>query len=120
MEGVTQYLEAAAVENIFRYLSKTVASGSRVVFSYVHRGIIEGDPEFEDSMNLMVYLKRLGETWEFGMGPDEILSFLDGFGLEIVEHLDASKIEKRYLEPLGRQMNVFPGEYVVLAEKRFH
>jgi len=118
LEGLTQYLKAESVDSIFRYLSKTVTSGFRVVFSYVHRGIIEGKPEFENTGNLMFHLKRLGEPWIFGMVPDEVASYLDKFGLELVEHLDASKIKKRYLKPLGRQMNVFAGEYVALAEKR--
>ena len=37
-------------------------------------------------------------------------------GLELIEDVGASEYQARYLDPIGRQMNVFKGERVALAQ----
>lgn len=41
-EGVTQYITEEAVDRTFRDMSGAAAGGSEVVFTYIHRGIIDG------------------------------------------------------------------------------
>ena len=40
-EGVTQYITADAVDATLQYVARA-AAGSRVVFTYIRRGIIDG------------------------------------------------------------------------------
>ncbi len=115
-EGVTQYITAEAVDATFRYISHASAAGSRIVFTYIHRGIIDGSAIFEGVQKLMSKLQRLGEPWIFGLEPTELAQYLAERGLEVVEHVGASDYRERYLNPLGRHMNIFEGERAVLAQ----
>ena len=51
-EGVTHYLSAADVDTLFRYVARSGAAGSEMVFTYIHRTILDGTATFagrEDS-----------------------------------------------------------------------
>lgn len=113
-EGVTQYITSEAVNATLRYVSRTATSGSKIVFTYVHRGVIEG--RFEDAHKWMSAAQRAGVPWIFGLDPAEVAQYLSTRGLEIVDHVGASEYQERYLNPIGRQMNVFDIEKTVLAQ----
>ncbi len=44
-EGVTHYLSAFAVEALLRFVARS-AGGSRIVFTYIHRAILDGSVKF--------------------------------------------------------------------------
>jgi len=54
--------------------------------------------------------------WIFGLDPNELAEYLDARGPAPVEHVGASEYRACYLNPLGRRMNVWEGERVVLAQ----
>ncbi len=114
-EGVTQYLTGAAVDATLRYISNTAPPGSRLVFTYVDRSVIDGSSDRQISDALRSELERHGEPWRFGIGPDELGRYLEQRGLELVEDVGADDYRPRYLEPLGRELNLFEGERVAVA-----
>lgn len=115
-EGVTQYITAQAVDSTFRYISNVVSPGSRIVFTYIHRGLIEGSVEMEGAEKLLSELQRQGEPWRFGIDPAELSEYLDVHGFRLIEDVGAADYRERYLEPMGREMNLFEGERVAVAE----
>jgi methyltransferase (TIGR00027 family) len=115
-EGVTQYLGASAVDATFQYLSHAVASGSFIVFTYILRGIIDGSERVEASEKLLAELARQGEPWVFGIDPAELSRYLAAHGLQLVEDVGAEHYRTRYLDPVGRRMNLFSGERVAVAQ----
>lgn len=115
-EGVTQYITAEAVDSTLHYVSQAAVSESEIVFTYINRGVIDGSVCLEGSQRLISNLKRQGEPWIFGIDPTKIAQFLASRGFTFVEQVGASEYQKRYLNPLGRQMNVFEGELTVLAQ----
>jgi O-methyltransferase involved in polyketide biosynthesis len=68
-EGVTNYLSSAGVDSILRYVAGS-AAGSVLIFTYVHRGALDGSGRFADAAELLIKLQRLGEPWTFGLDPD--------------------------------------------------
>lgn len=114
-EGVSQYITAEAVDATFRYISRAAAAGSRTAFTYVRRDIVDGSARSEGTQRFLSHLERLGEPWIFGIDPAEIAGYLSARGLELVDQVGPSEYRTRYLDPLGRQMNVFDGELTVLA-----
>jgi len=100
-EGVTNYLTAEAVDATFRWLSGT-AAGSRVLFTYVHRGILDGSARFEGARESMDTVRRVGEPFTFGFDPAELPAYLRARGLTLVEDVGAPEYRARYLAPLGR------------------
>jgi methyltransferase (TIGR00027 family) len=70
-EGVTGYLSEPAVESVLRWIAST-AAGTRVVFTYLHGGLLDGSVEFPGGTRMMDIVKRLGEPWTFGLHPGAV------------------------------------------------
>lgn len=114
-EGVTQYIPAAAVEATLEYLAQ-LKPGSRIAFTYVHRGLIDGSAPMDGAQKLMAQLARYGEPWRFGIDPSSLRGYLAGHRLRLVADVGATEYRTRYLEPLDRKMNLFAGERIAIAE----
>jgi methyltransferase (TIGR00027 family) len=113
-EGVSQYLMASAVDATLRLVA-SCAAGSRIVFTYVHRGVLDPtsplyNPEMLDK------LKKMGEPWRFGLHPSQVAKYLHERGLRLVDQADAAVYRQRYFEPHDRDMLVMDIEFTVLAE----
>lgn len=95
-EGVTNYLGAAAVERVLDWVGRTAAGGA-IVFTYVHRGAIDGSVVFEGAPKVVGNVKRLGEPWRFGLVPEELPAYLARFRLALEQDLGADDYRALYL-----------------------
>jgi methyltransferase (TIGR00027 family) len=95
-EGVTNYLDADAVAFVLDMVGLT-AQGSAIVFTYIHRGVIDGSVKFDGADKLVGNVERLGEPWRFGLAPDELRGYLAGFRLKLEQDLGADEYRARYL-----------------------
>ena len=100
-EGVTNYLTAAAVDATLRDLA-TFAAGSHLVFTYIHRGVLDGSVAFEGAEHLPETLERAGEPWTFGFDPAELPAYLATRGIALVDDVGACEYRARYLGAAGR------------------
>jgi methyltransferase (TIGR00027 family) len=87
-EGVTNYLDADSVDRVLRAVGRA-AAGSRLVFTYVHRGALDGSVRFDGAVRIRGNVTRLGEPWTFGLDPSELRAYLAGYGLELAEDVGA-------------------------------
>lgn len=112
-EGVTQYLSEAAVRSTLAYVGGC-APGSAVVFTYILRSSIEGNPWVGWDSELG---HRLGsaEPWRFGLDRAELPAFLDGFSLKLTDDVGDADYKTRYLNPIRRHVVVSDAERVALA-----
>ncbi|HEY5952700.1 MAG TPA: SAM-dependent methyltransferase, partial [Kofleriaceae bacterium] len=94
-EGVTNYLDAAAVATVLDMVGRS-AAGSVIVFTYIHRGVIDGSVKFAGADKLVDNVQRLGEPWRFGLVPEELRGYLAGFGLTLEQDLGADDYRARY------------------------
>ena len=101
-EGVTNYLTAKGVDSVLRYVAGC-ATGSLLIFTYVHRGALDGSGLFADAAELLAELKRLGEPWTFGLDPEGLSDYLRARGLELEQDFCAREYRARYYGPHGRQ-----------------
>jgi methyltransferase (TIGR00027 family) len=101
-EGVTHYLTAPAVDGLFRYVAGSAAAGSRMVFTYIHRALLDGGRSFAGAQQTLATVRRGGEPYTFGFDPGELSSYLAPRGLGLIEDVGASEYRERYLAPLGR------------------
>jgi methyltransferase (TIGR00027 family) len=104
-EGVTNYLTAEAVDATLRWVG-TTAAGSRILFTYVHRGMLDGSAAFEGADASLVTVGRVGEPFTFGFDPAELPAYLAARGLALLEDVGAPDYRTRYLAPLGRTMRL--------------
>jgi methyltransferase (TIGR00027 family) len=83
-EGTTNYLGADAVDGTFCFLSEALGSGSPVLFTYVHAGLLDGSVPFEGGPTTMRAVRKVGEPMTFGFEPGDVPAYLAerGFALE--------------------------------------
>jgi len=101
-EGVTHYLSAPAVDEVFRYVSRSAGAGSRMVFTYIHRAIFDGAATFPGADKTLATVRRSGEPYTFGFDPAELSRYLAARDLVLIEDVGASTYRQRYLGPRGR------------------
>jgi methyltransferase (TIGR00027 family) len=101
-EGVTHYLSAPGVDATFRWVARNGAAGSRMVFTYIHRGILGGAAGFAGAEKTLAIVRRGGEPYTFGFDPAELPQYLLDRGLALVEDVGADAYRERYLAPRGR------------------
>jgi methyltransferase (TIGR00027 family) len=100
-EGVTHYLPADTIDTVFRYVSRS-APGSQLVFTYIHRGMLDGSAQFTGADNTLAAVRRAGEPYRFGFEPGELSQYLAARNLALVEDVGADAYRARYLAPRGR------------------
>jgi len=96
-EGVTNYLNTEAVANVL-VLVGGATRGTTMVFTYIHRGVLDGSARFEGAERVLRNVKELGEPWTFGLLPEEVSLFVNRFGLRLREDLGADEYRARYLQ----------------------
>ena len=101
-EGVTHYLSASDVDTLFRYVARSADAGSEMVFTYIHRTILDGTATFAGAGKTLAIVRRSGEPYTFGFDPAELPQYLAARDLELIEDVGASTYRERYLDPLGR------------------
>jgi methyltransferase (TIGR00027 family) len=114
-EGVTQYLTADAVGATLEGL-RPVASGSRLVFTYIRRDFIDG-ANLYGAKTLYRKVRQRQQLCHFGLQPDEVGQFLARYGWRLVEQAGPEQIVQRYVEPAGRNLTASQIEWTVYAER---
>ena len=97
-EGVTHYLSSEAVDNVLREIRQS-ARGSVLLFSYIHRGVLERPGAFFGAEKLMSRLESYGEPWTFGLRPKELAGYLAARGLRLMGDLSVTEIWRRAGRP---------------------
>jgi methyltransferase (TIGR00027 family) len=95
-EGVTNYLTEPAVRRTLDWIA-TSPPGSRVVFTYIHAGVLDGSTRFDGDAQLVANVRALGEPWTFGLDPGQVGAFVARSGLRLCEDLGADDYRRRYL-----------------------
>ncbi|WP_168188727.1 class I SAM-dependent methyltransferase [Thermoflavimicrobium daqui] len=114
-EGVTNYLTEQAVDMTLRFIS-TTAPGSFILFTYVHKHLIDTLAERPSMRRIYRLLQRIGEPWTFGMIPEELPAYLEARGLQLIEDVDSFEFRKRYMNPCGPHMKGYKFYRAVLAQ----
>lgn len=99
LEGLTNYITEAAVDDVLRYI-KGFPAGTRVVFTYIDKQVIDNTGMFFGTKNLFRTLARDQEEWTFGILPGELENYLQCRHFKLL--YDAGAEEYRYAY-FGRQ-----------------
>ncbi len=100
-EGVTNYLDSAAVDTTFMLLAEVLGSGSLVLFTYVDAGMLDGSAAFAGAETTMRAVRRAGEPFTFGFDPALLPAYLAARGFELQSDERVSDVAMR-LYPAGR------------------
>ncbi len=113
-EGVTNYLSEVAVDETLRWCARAGA-GSRLIFTYVHRQVLDSPGMFEGAEKLFTTLRAAGERWTFGLDPSGLRAFLAARGLILDEDVGASEYRARYFGPSARRMRGYEFYRIAVA-----
>jgi methyltransferase (TIGR00027 family) len=94
-EGVTNYLTAEAVDGVMRFVG-SCCGGSRIIFTYVHGGLLDGSVRFDGGERLLRAVERIGEPWTFGIVPEKLAEFLGRRGICLDRDLSAGEYRREY------------------------
>lgn len=115
-EAVTQYITADAVKQTLDFVGHA-AAGSRLVFTYVLKSVIERRSDIPGANKLMDFAAR-GAPFIFGLEPAELPAFLAPFGLDLTADVGNAYYQESYLKPMTRAMEVMEVERVAQAVVR--
>jgi methyltransferase (TIGR00027 family) len=118
-EGVTNYLTEVGVDTALRWCSRA-SSGSRLLFTYVHRDVLTRPDTFVGTKNLFASLERAGEKLTFGIEPSRLPGFLAERGLSLESDLGAAEYRARYFGDAARKMRGHEFYRVALARVGKH
>jgi methyltransferase (TIGR00027 family) len=113
-EGVTNYLTLAAVDATLRWCARALP-GSLLLFTYVHRDILERPERFVGTPQLFASLERAGERFTFGIEPGELSGFLAERGFSLESDVGAAEFRERYYGDAARGMRGHEFYRVALA-----
>lgn len=113
-EGVTNYLTEAAVDATLGWCSRA-APGSRLVFTYVHRAVLDHPRSFVGTEKLLATLEASGESWTFGIDPSTLSDFLAQRGLGLERDLGAEEFRRLYFGEAARGMRGYEFYRIAVA-----
>lgn len=96
LEGVTNYLSSAAVDELFSQLRSVLSEGSRLVLTYVERRALDQAGDYSAGWLLRRTLRSVGERWTFGLDPRDLPVFLEERGFRLLEECGSVEYRRRY------------------------
>ena len=98
MEGVTPYLDAAAMDLIMAFIAGHAAPASEVVFDYILDEVARGDyAQYPVARYGAVRRANAGEPWKFGIAEDQAADFASRHGLKLVSDYGPIELAQHYL-----------------------
>ncbi|MGB6855354.1 MAG: SAM-dependent methyltransferase [Terracidiphilus sp.] len=113
-EGVTNYLSKEAVDAVLSYVG-ACAPGSRIAFTYVHLGVLDGSVEFFGGERIRLDVAALGEPWTFGFDPKELPAYLHERNLELDYDAGAHQYREECFGRRGAKMRGYDFYHLALA-----
>ena len=110
-EGVTPYLDAAAVDATMDWFAGNTASGSRLIFTYLD---LHGDAAGGVS-DVAALFSDVGEPMTFGLRPDELDGYLTGHDLTLIRSMSSVDAARHPLHPIGRHDLVGTVSHIAVA-----
>jgi methyltransferase (TIGR00027 family) len=113
-EGVTNYLTEAAVDATLRWCSRA-APGSRLLFTYVERSVLEHPQSFFGTERLFATLAAANEAWTWGIEPCALPEFLAQRGLSLEQDAGAEEYRRIYWGERARTLRGYEFYRIAVA-----
>lgn len=118
-EGVTNYLTQEAIDHTFSILEKFI-HGSYVIFTYVHKQVLEQPDTFFGATKLLKDLEDIEERWTFGFDPEDLSSYLNQFNYTLLEDAGAADYREKYIPERVSLLKGYEFYRLAFAKKKSH
>lgn len=114
-EGVVSYLTESTVEVTLALLKGLLFPSSQLIFTYMHRGALDGTESFPGARRWKSWVKFSGEPFNFGFDPGTLSEALKPFGFLLQSDKSTEELARRYCPPLNRSEPGSPAYRVAIA-----
>jgi len=114
-EGVIDYLTESAIQKTLGALARLLAPSSLLIFTYTHRGALDGSKRFRGARRWRYLSKVGGESFIFGFDPAALAEALKPHRFRLQSDASTAEIAQRYCPPLGRRESGNPAYRVATA-----
>jgi methyltransferase (TIGR00027 family) len=102
-EGVIDYLTESAVQSTLAVLARLLAPSSLLIFTYTHKGALDGSKTFPGARRWRSWSRVSGEPFLFGLNPDTLAEVLKPHRFLLQSDASTEEIARHYCSPLGRK-----------------
>jgi methyltransferase (TIGR00027 family) len=102
-EGVIDYLTESAVQSTLAVLTRLLAPSSLLIFTYTHKGALDGSKAFPGARRWRSWSSVSGEPFLFGLNPDTLAEVLKPHLFLLQSDASTEEIARRYCSSLGRR-----------------
>lgn len=114
-EGVTNYLTEEAIHKTFEFI-KNFSNNSFIIFTYIHKQVLDNAKTFEGTEKLFENLKQNEERWTFGFLPSELPNYLQQFGITLIDDKGATEYREKYISERKGFLNGYEFYRVAFAK----
>jgi methyltransferase (TIGR00027 family) len=114
-QGVTQYLNAAAMDETLSFIAHHSGAGSSVVFDYMYPTLLDGTIKRGEETNMRNKQWVSGEVMTFGIAEGAIVEFLERRGFTQIHNADHNCLHDLYFKGVNAKRTVAYGYAVVSA-----
>jgi methyltransferase (TIGR00027 family) len=101
-EGVIDYLTESAVYSTFRVLTQLLPPSSLLIFTYTHKGALDGSKTFPGARRWQYLSRASGESFVFSFDPDALAVDLKTHLFLLQSDTSTAEIAQHYCPALGR------------------
>lgn len=102
-EGVISYLTESAVQSTFAVLARLLAPSSLLIFTYTHKGVLDGTKAFPGACRWQYWSRVSGEPFICGLNPDTLTDILNSYRFQLQSDASTAEIARHNCPPLGRR-----------------
>jgi methyltransferase (TIGR00027 family) len=114
-QGVTQYLNAAAVDETLSFIAQHSGTGSAVIFDYMYPALLDGTIKRGEVTNMRNKQWVSGEVMTFGIPEGKVTEFLEQRGFTQIQNADHARLHDLYFTGANARRTVAYGYAVVSA-----
>jgi methyltransferase (TIGR00027 family) len=115
-EGVTYYLEPAAVDATLSWIRTNAAPASRVIFDYMYASALTAGKKRGEVKRMQRYQRFTGEGLVYGIEKGQITEFMSRRGFKNIVDADSDKLRKLYCTGANLERRVAEIYAIVYAE----
>lgn len=115
-EGVTPYLDLAAVDRVLGFVTASAGAGSAILFDYILRSVVEGTCTLRGAANEFAKMSSTSEPLSFGIDEGQAPAFLASRGFQNVVDVGAQELASRYFDPHGKHRYIKPWWRMISGE----
>ena len=119
LEGLLMYLQPESVDQTFRVIREFAGPDSVIVFDYVRAPVLRGEGRYYGEESIVRSVTKAGERWNFGLDDGDLEAFLNRFGFELSQRLEARDLERLYFtDDTGRVKGRVNGTHCLVKARK--